>query len=51
LLAPFESGSHLLRDFKRRRGAISASPEKTRAVRALAKLKIAHGFMVYEGLS
>jgi hypothetical protein len=51
LLAPFESGSHLLRDFKLTSWRYLGHPPQKLVPRALRKLKIAHGFMVYEGLS
>ena len=51
LLAPFESGHNLLRDFKLTSWRyLSDQPQKF-VPRALRKLKIARGFMVYEGLS
>jgi hypothetical protein len=51
LLAPFESGHNLLRDLKLTSWRyLSDQPQKL-VPRALRKLKIARGFMVYEGLS
>src|SRR5476651_2359865 len=50
LLAPFESQHRLLRDFKLTSWRyLGHQPEKL-VPRALRKLKVAHGFMVYEGL-
>jgi hypothetical protein len=50
LLAPFESQHRLLRDFKLTSWRyLGHRPEKL-VPRALRKLKVAHGFMVYEGL-
>jgi hypothetical protein len=51
LLAPFESGSHLLRDFQLTSWRYLGHTPQKLVPRALRKLKIAHGFMVYEGLS
>ena len=50
LLAPFEGEHRLLRDFKVTSWRyLGHRPEKL-VPRALRKLKLAHGFMVYEGL-
>ena len=50
LLAPFESQHRLLRDFKLTSWRyLGHQPEKL-VPRALRKLKVAHCFMVYEGL-
>ena len=51
LLAPFESERGLLRDFKLTSWRYLAQPPQKLVPRALRKLKIARGFMVYEGLS
>ena len=51
LLAPFEDGHHLLRDFKLTSFRYMAHPPQRFVPRALRKLQIARGFMVYEGLS
>src|SRR6266403_4904156 len=51
LLAPFESESRVLRDFKLTSWRyLDPEPEEL-VPRALRKLKIARGFMVYEGLN
>src|SRR6202035_4530494 len=50
LLAPFESGCGLLQDFKVTSWRYLAHPQQSLVPRALRKLKIARGFMVYEGL-
>jgi hypothetical protein len=50
LLAPFESGHTILRDFKLTSWRYLAHPPQKLIPRALRKLKIARGFMVYEGL-
>ena len=50
LLAPFESGHRVLRDFKVTSWRYLAHPPQRLVPRALRKLKIARGFMVYEGL-
>jgi hypothetical protein len=50
LLAPFESGHGPLRDFKLTSWRYLGHPPQKLVPRALRKLKIAHGFMVYEGL-
>jgi hypothetical protein len=50
LLAPFESGHNILRDFKLTSWRyLDRQPQKL-VPRALRKLKIARGLMVYEGL-
>ena len=49
LLAPFESGLTTLRDFKLTSWRYLHQPEKL-VPRALRKLAIARGFMIYEGL-
>jgi hypothetical protein len=51
LLAPFESGHHVLRDFKLTSWRYLDHPPQKLVPRALRKLKIARGLMVYEGLS
>ena len=51
LLAPFESERGLLRDFKLTSWRYLAHPPQKLVPRALRKLKIARGFIVYEGLS
>ena len=51
LLAPFESGHRVLRDFKLTSWRYFAHPPQKLVPRALRKLKIARGLMVYEGLS
>jgi hypothetical protein len=51
LLAPFETGHGLLRDFKLTSWRYLDHPPQRFVPRALRKLKIASGFMVYEGLS
>jgi hypothetical protein len=50
LLAPFESGHNLLRDFKLTSWRYLGDQPQKFVPRALRKLKIARGFMVYEGL-
>jgi hypothetical protein len=50
LLAPFESGHNLLRDFKLTSWRYLGDQPQKLVPRALRKLKIARGFMVYEGL-
>jgi hypothetical protein len=50
LLAPFESGHHALRDFRLTSWRyLDRQPQKF-VSRALRKLAVARGFMVYEGL-
>jgi hypothetical protein len=51
LLAPFESEPRVLRDFKLTSWRYLGHPPQRLVPRALRKLKIARGFMVYEGLS
>src|ERR1700682_2844354 len=51
LLAPFESEHRVLRDFKLTSCRFLAPPPQKLVPRALRKLKIARGLMVYEGLS
>jgi hypothetical protein len=51
LLAQFESGPRLLRDLKLTSWRYLDQPVQKLVPRALRKLKIARGFMVYEGLS
>jgi hypothetical protein len=51
LLAPFESGHALLRDFELTSYRYLDQPRQKLVPRTLRKLKIARGFMVYEGLS
>jgi len=50
LLAPFESGHGPLRDFELTSWRYVNQPPQRLVPRALRKLKVAHGFMVYEGL-
>jgi len=50
LLAPFESQSGLLRDFRVTSWRYIGHPPQRFVPRALRKLAIARGFMVYEGL-
>src|SRR4051794_21226898 len=50
LLAPFESEHRLLRDFKLTSWRYLAHPPQKLVPRALRKLAIARGLMVYEGL-
>jgi hypothetical protein len=50
LLAPFESGHRVLRDFKLTSWRYLAHPPQKLVPRALRKLAIARGLMVYEGL-
>jgi hypothetical protein len=51
LLAPFESGHSVLRDFRLTSWRYLGHPPPQRLVpRALRKLKLARGLMVYEGL-
>jgi len=50
LLAPFESQPSLLRDFKLTSWRYFDQPPQKLVPRALRKLRIAQGFMVYEGL-
>jgi hypothetical protein len=50
LLAPFETGRGKLRDFKLTTWRYLAHPPQRLVPRALRKLAIARGFMVYEGL-
>ena len=50
LLAPFESGHNLLRDFNLTSWRYLGDQPQKFVPRALRKLKIARGFMVYEGL-
>src|ERR1700716_2248013 len=50
LLAPFEREYGLLKDFKLTSWRYLGEPPQKLLPRALRKLKIAHGFMVYEGL-
>ena len=50
LLAPFESGCGKLRDFKLTTWRFLAHPPQRLVPRALRKLAIARGFMVYEDL-
>jgi hypothetical protein len=49
LLAPFEEGHSLLRDFKLTSFRYMAHPPQRFVPRALRKLAVARGFMVYEG--
>jgi hypothetical protein len=49
-LAPFESDPSQLRDFKLTSWRYLAHPPQRLVPRALRKLAIARGFMVYEGL-
>lgn len=51
LLAPFESGHTPLRDFELTSYRYLDQPPQKLVPRTLRKLKIARGFMVYEGLS
>jgi hypothetical protein len=51
LLAPFESGHNVLRDFKLTSWRYLGHQPQKFVPRALRKLAIARGFMVYEGLS
>jgi hypothetical protein len=51
LLAPFESGHNVLRDFKLTSWRYLGHPPQKLVPRALRKLAVARGFMVYEGLS
>jgi hypothetical protein len=51
LLAPFESGHRVLRDFQLTSWRYLAHPPQKLVPRALRKLAIARGLMVYEGLS
>ncbi len=51
LLAPFGGGHSVLRDFKLTSWRYLAHPPQKFVPRALRKLAIARGFMVYEGLS
>jgi hypothetical protein len=51
LLAPFEGNQGLLKDFKLTSWRYLGHQRQKLMPRALRKLKIAHGFMVYEGLS
>ena len=51
LLAPFESGHKVLRDFKLTSWRYLGHQPQKLVPRALRKLAIARGFMVYEGLS
>ena len=50
LLAPFESGHHVLRDFKLTSWRYLGHQPQKLLPRALRKLAVARGFMVYEGL-
>jgi hypothetical protein len=49
-IAPFESEHRLLRDFKLTSWRYLANPPQKLVPRALRKLAIARGLMVYEGL-
>ncbi len=51
LLAPFESGHRVLRDFRLTSWRYLGHQPQKLLPRALRKLKVARGFMVYEGLS
>jgi hypothetical protein len=51
LLAPFESEPRVLRDFKLTSWRYLGHPPQRLVPRALRKLRVARGFMVYEGLS
>ena len=51
LLAPFKSEQHVLRDFKLTSWRYLDPQPENLVPRALRKLKIARGLMVYEGLS
>ena len=50
LLAPFEGEHSLLRDFKLTSWRYLGHPPQRLVPRALRKLRVARGFMVYEGL-
>jgi hypothetical protein len=50
LLAPFECERGLLKDFKLTSWRYLGHRQQSLVPRALRKLRIAHGFMVYEGL-
>ena len=50
LLAPFEDGHSQLRDFKLTSWRYIHPPAERLVPRALRKLKLARGLMVYEGL-
>jgi hypothetical protein len=50
LLAPFGAGHSMLRDFKLTSWRYLGHPPRRFVPRALRKLAIARGFMVYEGL-
>jgi hypothetical protein len=50
MLAPFEGGQSVLRDFKLTSWRYLGHPPQRLVPRALRKLKVARGFMVYEGL-
>jgi len=50
LLAPFEAANGVLRDFKLTSWRYLEQPAPRLVPRALRKLKIARGLMVYEGL-
>jgi hypothetical protein len=50
LLAPFEGGHRVLRDFKLTSWRYLGHPPQRLVPRALRKLRIARGLMVYEGL-
>jgi hypothetical protein len=50
LLAPFENGHSLLRDFKLTSWRYLSHPPQRLVPRALRKLAVARGLMVYEGL-
>ena len=50
LLAPFDSGHSSLRDFKLTSWRYLHPPTERLVPRALRKLKLARGLMVYEGL-
>ncbi|MGB9115430.1 PAS domain-containing protein [Bradyrhizobium sp.] len=50
LLAPFENGHNVLRDFKLTSWRYLGHPQQRLVPRALRKLKLARGLMVYEGL-
>jgi hypothetical protein len=51
LLAPFGDRHSVLKDFKLTSWRYLAHPPQRFVPRALRKLQIARGFMVYEGLS
>jgi hypothetical protein len=51
MLAPFESGQGVIRDFKLSSWRYLGHPPQRIIPRALRKLAVARGFMVYEGLS